>query len=67
MEESDEEESHPFQVTIQQVQNTSKTNQNNADDPSNKNQEFTLLNTRGCDEDLDSIDKELHWLSNCTS
>eukprot|EP00093_Oithona_nana_P014340 14340.XXX_29480_30623_1 [CDS] Oithona nana genome sequencing. len=67
LEESEEEESHPFQVTIEQVQNTSKIHQNNANDPSNKNQEFTLLNTRGCDEDLDSIDKELHWLSNCTS
>ena len=61
-ESDDQEKSHPFQVTIEQVQNNSKTRQNNAD-LLGKNQEFTLSITNGCDEDLDCIDKELSWLS----
>ena len=50
----DEEESHPFQVTIQQVEK--------AKPKPSINEELTLPATISCDEDLDCIDKDLPWL-----
>ena len=54
----DEEESHPFQVTIQQVEKAKP-----KPPPSTSiNEELTLPATITCDEDLDCIDKDLPWL-----